>query len=111
MLHAPQLLSVFKLVSQPLLNIPSQLPKPGKHSTNAHVPVAHEALPLVNAHLTSQPPQSVNVFSGTSHPLFASLSQSARPLGQFVTTHSPSVHRYMLPLLPPTSQARPQAPQ
>lgn len=90
--HAPQWALVSSGVSQPSLSALLQSPKPGWHATKLHVPMEHDALAPANAQLAPQLPQSVKVDSEVSQPLFASLSQSANPLGHVVTTHSPPTH-------------------
>jgi hypothetical protein len=55
--QAPQwVLLVWRLVSQPLAPLPSQLPHP-KSQMNEQVPPAHEASPLMLLHAILQPPQ------------------------------------------------------
>lgn len=112
--HTPQLASVSSVVSQPSLRplfgmLLLQLPKPGWHAVNVQVPVAHDALALGYAHAMPQPPQSVSVRVDVSQPLLASLSQSANPAVQLVTTQSPATQAK--PPTPPGSHTRPQAPQ
>lgn len=55
--HAPQFVVALRLVSQPLVSLPSQLPHPDAHAPSAHVPLEQVALALVNAHARPHAPQ------------------------------------------------------
>jgi hypothetical protein len=67
--HAPQLLtSATSDFSQPLLSVPSQLPKFGAHVLILQLPVAQVAVALVREQLTPHPPQLVTVSSFCSQP-------------------------------------------
>ena len=74
-----QLLVVLTIVSQPLPEFASQLPKPRRHE-NPHVPPEHTALAFdgANKHMRPQPPQlRPSVCRLTSHPFAGLPSQSA----------------------------------
>jgi hypothetical protein len=70
-----QLVVVVSGVSQPLLAVPSQFPKPGSHEPSVQVPVPQLSAALVRAHATLQPPQWVSELSAVSQPLAALPSQ------------------------------------
>jgi hypothetical protein len=67
------------LVSQPLLSMPSQLANGGLQPVSVHVPVAHDAVPLVREQGTPQPPQLLLVVVDVSQPLLGSPSQLWKP--------------------------------
>jgi hypothetical protein len=64
--HAPQFATVFSGDSQPLLAMPSQLPKPGLQLRTAHVPVAQVDAAFAKEQVVPQPPQLASVFSCVS---------------------------------------------
>ena len=79
---------VVRLVSQPLLALPSQSAKPALHEPRAHDPAAHDGVALASAQPWPQAPQLVSVVSSdVSQPLAAVPSQSAKP-----ALHAPSWH-------------------
>jgi hypothetical protein len=106
--HAPQLVSVVRVDSQPLDSFRSQLPKLELHVVSAQVPVAHVEAPLGREHAVPQEPQLASVVSGVSQPLEATRSQSPKPASHETT-------RQIEPLqLAPAfggSHTVPQAPQ
>ena len=56
--HEPQLaLSVSRFVSQPLLELPSQLPKPESHVPKTHVPLLQLGVSFGNEQAWPQLPQ------------------------------------------------------
>lgn len=75
--HAPQwLVLLLVLVSQPLLSVPSQSPKPALHVPIEHTLAAHAGAALLRVHATPQPPQlEVLLVMLISQPLPALLSQ------------------------------------
>jgi hypothetical protein len=89
--QAPQLASVWMLVSQPLLNEPSQLVKPPLQ-VGSHVP---SALQLTEAlatlpQLTPHAPQLATVRRSVSHITLSPL-QSALPSSHRIEVHLPPV--------------------
>ena len=81
--HEPQLATLFvRFVSQPLLPLPSQLPKPGKHA-GMHAPPVHIVEPFGLMHGRLQPPQLFTLFwTLVSQPLPELPSQLAKPGAQ-----------------------------
>jgi hypothetical protein len=77
--HVPQLVSVFKGVSQPFEAMPSQLPQPGAHDATLHVPVAHVAVALGSEQVTPHEPQLVSVVSEVLQPAAGLPLQSPHP--------------------------------
>jgi hypothetical protein len=78
LLQAPQCrgdVSVF--VSQPLLERPSQLPKPESQAVRAQVPPLQASEAFARSQTTLQPPQSVSVLMFRSQPVFGLPSQLA----------------------------------
>ena len=73
--QAPQLVVVFRAVSQPLGSLPSQLPEPELQELIAQLPVEQVAVALARLHAVPQAPQLVVVFREVSQPLLALLSQ------------------------------------
>ena len=73
--QAPQLVVVFRAVSQPLGSLPSQLPEPELQELIAQLPVEQVAVALVRLQVVPQVPQLVVVFREVSQPLLALLSQ------------------------------------
>jgi len=83
--------STWLFTSQPLLTLPSQLRKPAKQAI-WHAEPTHEGVPLVLEHTVAQPPQcEASLVRFTSQPSFAWPLQSAKPLAQVATPHSPAV--------------------
>jgi hypothetical protein len=80
-LQEPQAVTLLlKLASQPLLAIPSQLPKPGLQ-LGVHTPVVHTLVPFWAWHVLPHAPQWVaDVFVLTSHPVAARPSQFPNPV-------------------------------
>jgi hypothetical protein len=95
--HAPQLTSVLRGVSQPLVASPSQLPKPLLQRPRVHVPVPQLAAALARVQPTPQPAQFVAVFNGCSQPLASFVSQLPKPLLQPVSVQVPPL-QISLPL-------------
>ena len=71
---------VWRLVSQPLAALPSQLPKPPLQAVSWQLPVLQLAVPLARLHATLQPAQWVLLLSCVSQP--AVLLQLPQPLWQ-----------------------------
>ena len=78
--QAEQLLVVPSVVSQPLLGLPSQLPKPVVQVPSVQVPVLHLELAFAREHGTLQSPQSLSVVTLRSQPLSGLLSQLLKPV-------------------------------
>ncbi len=55
--HAPQWVAVSRRASQPVIELPSQFPKPGSHAPSTQPPPAHTAVAFVNRQTLLQPPQ------------------------------------------------------
>jgi hypothetical protein len=72
----PQLFSVLTLVSQPLFGSPSQLSYPAEQ-VGTHTLFWHLVVPFGFVHVMPHAPQLLTVFSATSQPLEARLSQLA----------------------------------
>lgn len=106
--QAPQLVLVFNGASQPLLWLPSQLPKPLLQVVRLQVPVLQVADPLLRLQVAPQAPQLARVVNGASQPLPASPSQSPKPLLQEATPQTPLLQDGV-PLA--AEQTVPQAPQ
>jgi hypothetical protein len=78
--HAPQLLFVERLVSQPSDVALLQSPKPDKQLTNWQLPVEQLVVALGRLQGVPQPPQLALVFSWVSQPsVCAFLLQSPKP--------------------------------
>jgi hypothetical protein len=108
--QAPQwLLSEARLVSQPLLALPSQLPKPELQVPKVHVPPTQEALALGKTQRLPQLPQWLMLLRwSTSQPLLTLPSQLPKPVLQVIDTHTPPA-QVGIPLV--SLQLRLQAPQ
>ncbi len=108
--HAPQLLlSAERLVSQPLVRLVSQSPKPALHAPSVQRPVTHEAAALENRQRLPHMAQWLALLARlTSQPLVTSPSQLAKPGLHEIATHAPpaQVGRPLVRL-----HARPHAPQ
>jgi hypothetical protein len=78
------------LISQPLAELPSQLPKPALQ-VMPQSPAAQVAVPLVLLQTVLQPPQCVGVLRLVSQPLAALPSQSPKPGAQAIP-QLPAVH-------------------
>ena len=93
LLQAPQwfVLSV-RFVSQPLLAIPSQLPKPGLQLEIEQTPELQAAVPLVELQTEPHKPQLEVVFRFVSQPLLASPSQLPKPGLQEATLQTLAIH-------------------
>lgn len=94
--HAPQLVKVLTRVSQPLLVIPSQLPKPGTQSVSVQAPAAHDAVPLGNAQGTPHAPQFERLRIEVSQPSAVDALQSSKP-GEHVVTRQMPVEQSPVP--------------
>jgi hypothetical protein len=68
-LHAPQFVSEFSGVSQPLVASLSQSPKPALQAIRVQLPDEHVVAALACTHAVLQPPQLTLVFVGVSQPL------------------------------------------
>ncbi len=91
--HAPQWLALLVvLVSQPLVALPSQLPKPAPHDATWHEPEAHVALPLLTLHVRPHIPQWLLLLSAVSQPFAGIASQLPKPAVQLERVHAPAVH-------------------
>ncbi len=91
-LQLPQLLeSVFRLTSQPLDALPSQLAKPASQLPIEQVPVEQLADALGKLHGVPQPPQLDNVLVLVSQPSLGFPLQLSNPLLQ-VGAHAPPEH-------------------
>jgi hypothetical protein len=88
--HPPQLLVVVRLVSQPLVEMPSQFPQPELHALIWHDPVAQVAVAFVRLQAVPHEPQFVSVVRLASQPLFLLPSQSPKP-GLQTGAHAPPV--------------------
>jgi hypothetical protein len=73
-LQPPQFVSVVTDLSQPLLELPSQLAKPTAQ-VGTQAPPEHVVVPFAFVHADPHAPQFVVVLSGASHPVDAWLSQ------------------------------------
>jgi hypothetical protein len=106
--QAPQCASVVeRLVSQPLLRLASQLPKPSEHS-GVHTPETHEVVPFGFVQPVPHAPQFDRLVSRfVSQPLLGLLSQLANPV-LHEGVQAPAVH-VVGPLA--FEQALPHAPQ
>jgi hypothetical protein len=104
-LHDPQLVVVLSGASQPLLKLPSQLPKPGLQ-VMPQAPPEQLAVPLLELQALEQDPQLAVVSSGVSQPLPALPSQLPKPALQIVVhalaeqTAVPLVDLQILPQTP-----------
>lgn len=106
--HAPQLVVVFSVRSQPFDVRPSQLPNVGRHSKSVQAPTAQEAVALGNAQGTPHAPQFVSVRMFVSQPSAVDMLQSSVPDMQVVTRQVPVAQ---LPVPPAGAQTAPQVPQ
>jgi hypothetical protein len=85
----PQLLSVFRFVSQPFEYKPSQSANPLAHERTAQLPAVHVGVPLATKHAMPQPPQLfTSVVVVVSQPLPALPSQSPLPAAHIDTPHT-----------------------
>jgi hypothetical protein len=74
--HAPQFaVLIWVLTSQPLLEVPSQLPNPALHVPSAQVPDAHDSDAFAKSHTAPQTPQLESVVRLVSQPFVALPSQ------------------------------------
>ena len=97
-LQAPQWVALVRVsVSQPLVALPSQLPKPVSQAATPHAPAAH-SWPVAQA-FPHAPQWVVSLARVTHEP-----PHTLCPLGQ-LSRHMPSAQSS------PAPQARPQAPQ
>jgi hypothetical protein len=90
--QAPQLVSEVSAVSQPLPDMPSQLPYPLSQAPSVHVPLAQLSDALVKLHVEPHAPQFISVSSGVSQPFAASPSQLPQPALHAVIVHVPLAH-------------------
>jgi len=90
--HAPQCkaLSVV-LVSQPLVSLPSQLPKPATHAPTAQRPPVHAGVALGRLHCVPHAPQFEALVWVLTHALPQHISPAGHPRpGPQPMTHAPS---------------------
>jgi len=99
--HTPQLVTVvLVLTSQPLLALPSQLPKPALHAARVHALDAQPATPLARVHTVPHAPQ-----------LLGSLARS-RQTPEQLTVGDAQVAEHMPPeQICPDAHITPQPPQ
>jgi hypothetical protein len=84
----PQLVRVFRLVSQPFAYWPSQSAKPAAQDATKQVPPAQLAVPFAAKQARPQPPQCWTLFVVlVSQPLTELPSQSPKPAAQLETVH------------------------
>jgi hypothetical protein len=106
--HAPQSVSVFRLVSHPSDAVPLQFPQPASHAPSWHAPPKQAGAPCAKLHTVAQVPQCCTfVVRFVSQPLIALLSQFPYPVSQAIA-QVPLPHE-PLPLMLP--HAIPHAPQ
>jgi hypothetical protein len=103
----PQLLVVVSDVSQPLAELPSQLPQPELQVPSVQTPPTQLSLALARSQTLPQPPQLDSVLVLVSQPLFGLPSQLAQPVAQ-LGLQVPLV-QVVVPLA--LVQAVPQTPQ
>lgn len=90
--HAPQLVSVFRLVSHPLVGSPSQFANP-EAQVGAQTPPVHVVVPLALEQTVPHEPQfAALVLRFASHPSAASPSQLPKPAAQVRMPHVPDEH-------------------
>jgi len=105
----PQFVRVLSGVSQPLLAIPSQLPKPGAHATSAQLPLVQVSDAFGRSHTVPQAPQLVSEVSGVSQPFASTESQLPYPEPHDAMAHMPvpqvavALARVQATLQPPQS--------
>jgi hypothetical protein len=89
--HAPQLFtSVFPLMLQPVVILPSQLRKPGLQFSGTQTPFVHIAVPLSSVQTALHVPQFLGSVSGsTSHPSLTTPLQSSKPGSHIPIAHLP----------------------
>ncbi|HET6337367.1 MAG TPA: hypothetical protein VFG30_29285 [Polyangiales bacterium] len=88
--HAPQLLSVVRVRSQPLSRLPSQSPKFISHSASSQVPSLQRLDPFANVQPCRQTPQCSTESKVASQPSSATSLQSTYPVSHAAIKHSPS---------------------
>jgi hypothetical protein len=99
--HAPQLVVVRTLVSQPLGYRPSQSANPAVHVSTEHVVPVHFAVPFAAEHAAPHAPQAATLpVMAVSQPFVALPSQSAEPPGQLATPQTPATQ---FGVAPPTA--------
>jgi len=108
--HAPQLVSVFRPVSQPSVATPLQLPHPASQEATAHDELTHAGVPFGAVHTTLHAPQFIRSFVVlVSQPLPRFPSQSAVPGTVHVEhPHTPPSH---FGVHPDDGHTTPQPPQ
>jgi len=96
-------------VSQPVVESPSQSPKPALHMSIAQEPIRQAAVALRTEHVRPQTPQLLlSARASTSQPLAGFMSQSTKPSAHW-RRHAPITHAPTE--LVPAGHAIPQAPQ
>jgi hypothetical protein len=89
--HAPQFVSVVRLVSQPSELEPLQSPKPAEQAATPQTPPTQFGVPLAAEHTWLQLPQLLMLVDVlVSHPLFGFPSQLPKPDEQ-LGTHAPAL--------------------
>jgi hypothetical protein len=107
--QVPQFAGLFwRLVSQPFVALPSQLPKPVLQLATAQAPEVHAGTAFVRLHTVPQAPQLLTLLVVfTSQPSAGLLLQSRKPVLQ-VNEHAPPLH---VGAALAKEHALPQAPQ
>lgn len=90
--HAPHVVLLSRLASQPLASLPSQLANPGLQLPMWQDPPEQLAVAFVRVHATPQPPQSLVVSSGRSQPSASLPLQSSKRLLQVWMAHVRVAH-------------------
>ncbi len=109
-MQRPQWVTLVRtLVSQPLVALPSQSPKPSSQRATVHRPATHAGVPLGGLHTEPHDPQlPLLVRVSTSQPSVTSPLQSAKPALQAKAQRPPS---HDTAALARAGQAFPHAPQ
>jgi hypothetical protein len=92
LLQLPQLVVVVMSVSQPLVLLLSQFPKPLLQLPILHCPETQAGSAFARTHVFEQLPQLVVVVMLVSQPLVLLLSQLSKPLLQVLILHWPPEH-------------------
>lgn len=90
--HAPQSRTVSSDVSQPVLALLSQSPKPLAHAAMRHTPATHAGVARAVEHTLPQRPQLRTLSSGVSQPFAGSPSQLPKPGLHAPIAHAPITH-------------------
>jgi hypothetical protein len=89
--QVPQFEIWYRLVSQPLFTLPSQLPQPAVH-VGTHSAFEHVVAPWALEHATPHAPQFAALVSEVSQPLTGLPSQSPNPVLQAPSWQMPEAH-------------------